>query len=121
MPKTKKKKTSKALVGKQRVPSARRTTKKKRKDKIESPPRTSKQIRRLGKELRDLAEQIDRYADFMDDLLVKKIRPLTGNWENAIDTLKKVVVKQIHVKVVTAAAQNGRDILEVLAGRPRKK
>ncbi len=102
------------MTKKQKIPTA------KRKSKIESPSRTSKQIRKLGKELKSLAAQIDKYADFMDDMGVKSIRPLTGNWENSIDTLKSVIVKQIHIKVVTAAAENGKDMLKVLAGRPRK-
>ncbi len=85
----------------------------KRKPKKVSTPRDAAGIRELAEDVRALADRIDSYADQMDRMKIDAIRPLTGNFYQAVERIRVFSAQHILAKLVAEAEKRGFDAHEV--------
>jgi hypothetical protein len=92
-----------------------RKTPQKRRPKERSYPRSHEGIRALADELRDVVRRLDRYADSMQTLGIASIRPLTGNFHQALERIRLFTTQQVLGRLIVEASKLGIDAHELLA------
>jgi len=94
----------------------------KRKPKRPSLVRDINGVRALAAEVREVANQIEAYADGMITMNVPTIRPLTGNFHRALETIRVFAIQQVLGKIMAHAARNGAGShLPDLSPAPRER
>jgi hypothetical protein len=85
----------------------------KRKPKEASPPRDSEGIRSLAGELREVADRLEAYADTMKEMGIPSIKPLTGNFHQALEKIRVFTAQQVLAKLMVEAERSGKDAHEI--------
>ncbi len=89
--------------------------KKPRGPKERSEPRTPQGIRALATELREVADRLDGYADSMQSLGIPAIKPLTGNFHQALEKIRVFTTQQVLARLMVEAEKLGKDAHDVFA------
>ena len=80
-----------------------------RRPKKESFPKGADDVRQFAKELRSLADTIERCAAAMEQAGIEAIRPLVGNWDQAIEKIKVFTTRQVMANIADEAARRGHE------------
>ncbi len=88
---------------------SQKPSKKPRAPKERSQRRTPQGIRALAAEVREVAERLDEYARTMQALDIASIRPLTGNFHQALERIRVFTAQQVLAKLMVAAERAGKD------------
>jgi hypothetical protein len=87
----------------------KKTAKKPRQPKERSEPRNPQGIRALATELREVADRLDSYADNMRSLGIPSIKPLTGNFHQALAKIRVFTTQQVMAKLMVEAEKLGKN------------
>jgi hypothetical protein len=93
----------------------KKTAKKSRKPKETSAPRKPDGIRALAAELREVADRLEGYADSMESLGIASIKPLTGNFHQALEKIRVFTTQQVLARLMVEAEKLGKDAHDVFA------
>ena len=84
----------------------------KRRAKEISKSRDAKGIRELAAELREVAQRLEGYAANMEAMGIPSIKPLTGNFHQAVEKIRVFAAQQVLAKLVAEGARRGLDAHE---------
>jgi hypothetical protein len=97
------------------VSKKKQPSKKPRGPKERSQPRTSEGVRNLAAELREVADRLEGYADSMQSLGIRSIKPLTGNFHQALEKIRVFTTQQVLARLMVEAEKLGKKAHDVLA------